>query len=290
MPFVDRVRSLYRRHVHNPKLDQLIYKILDALTDIYCLARRYYFPKSYIRRWKLDMMQGLYEPETYDLFKKIIRPGMVIVDIGAHIGYFTRQFSDLAGPGGMVHAFEADPENFQVLSKNVGGRKNVKINRLAAADRAGDINFYHCEEKMGCHSLLPDIPLDYPKTKITVQAISLDDYLAQNKIERVDIIKMDIEGGETMAFAGMKNTLAKNDGLAVVTEFAPRWIKTAGVEPLEFLKNLAAFGFEIHAITEKGLEKMDISDPRCLEKYFGPENEKPKNAFNEFINIYCVKN
>lgn len=233
------------------------------------------------------MLWGLYEPETYDLFKKIIKPGMVIVDIGAHIGYFTKIFSKLTGRSGAIYAFEADSENFKVLKKNTEHFKNVKIFPLAVTDHTGTIDFYHCEEKMGCHSILPNIPLDYPKTKVTVNATDLDSCLQKQNLTKIDLIKIDIEGGEAKAFAGMKNTLIKNNNLIIVAEFAPRWIKAAGVEPLEFLRNLAAFGFKIFAITKAGLEKMDINNPRCADKYFDPNNT---NAFNEFINIYCVKN
>lgn len=287
MTFTSKLRNFYRHNIHSQILDKIIYKILDTLTYIYCFARQYYFPANYIRRWKLDMLWGLYEPETFDLFKKIIKPGMIIVDVGAHIGYFTRIFSKLTGNDGAVYAFEADPENFEVLKKNSKHLKNIKIQQLAITDHAGMIDFYHCEEKMGCHSILPNIPLDYPKTKISVEATDLDSFLANSGVEKIDLIKIDIEGGEVKAMTGMKNTLNKNTNLIIIVEFAPRWLKAAGLEPFQFLKNLADFNFKIHAITGGGLEKINTDDPHSADKYFDPHNT---NAFNEFINLYCVKN
>ena len=89
---VNVLRAFYRKYVHSPAVDRTIYAALDSLTNLLARYRRFSFPANYIRRWKLNMLWGLYEPETYRLFKEIITHGMTVVDIGAHIGYFTRLF------------------------------------------------------------------------------------------------------------------------------------------------------------------------------------------------------
>ena len=98
---VTTLRKVYRKYIHAPWLDQQIYKMLDSATNFYAWACGYYFPKSFIhRRWKLDLINEVYEKETVTVFKKIIKPGMIVLDIGAHIGFFTRLFSKLVGPKG----------------------------------------------------------------------------------------------------------------------------------------------------------------------------------------------
>lgn len=94
MSIVDNLRTFYRTHVHSSTLDKLIYNTLDGLVNFYSAVRRYHFPANYIRRWKLDLLDDLYEKETMALVKQIVRPGMIVVDIGAHVGYFTRIFSN----------------------------------------------------------------------------------------------------------------------------------------------------------------------------------------------------
>ncbi len=286
MELVSFLRKWYRQHFHSPQLDRSIYGILDWLTDLYAAGAGYSFPKNYIRRWKLDILWNLYERETVEVFKNSIKPSMIVVDIGAHIGYFTRLYSALVGPKGMVYAFEADPENFSLLEKNTRRLSNVKIFPLAITDSVGTIDFYHYPDKAGCHSTLPNVPLDYKKEKITVACSNLDSVLANLGIERVDLVKMDIEGGEGAALRGMEKTLTKNTPLMLVIEFAPAWIRATGVTPLSFLQNLTNHGFKIFAI--KGLELIPLI-PETEASY---ETLVPKTptAFNEFINLYCVKN
>lgn len=286
MAIVSIIRKIYRKFIRSPWLDKLIYKILDTITNIYAYSRHYSFPKNYIRRWKLDMLWELYEPETAALFKKIIKPGMVIVDIGAHVGYFTRIFSRLAGKNGVVYAFEADPENFELLQKNTKHLKNIKICRLAISDHAGEIDFYHCEEKAGCHSTLPDQPLNFKMRKISVPADTLDNIIAREKINRINIIKMDIEGGEPKAIAGMQNLLNKNQNIKMVLEFAPAWIKKT-LNPLDFLKKISAYGFEIFAVLPDAMEKIKSDNDSDYEKFI-PES-RDGTAYNQFVNLYCEK-
>lgn len=285
MAIIAPLRTIYRKYVHSPFIDKAIYGVLDTLTTVYSRARGFYFPANYIRRWKLNMLHELYEPETVLLFKKIIKPGMVVVDVGAHIGYFTRLFSKLVGPSGTVYAFEADPENFSVLEKNIKGLKNVKTFQLALTDRQGTIDFYHYPDKAGCHSTLPNVPLDFRKEKITVAANNLDSVLKNEKAERVDLVKMDIEGGEGAALRGMEGIIAKSVPLMLAIEFAPAWIRATGVTPLSFLQNLTKQGFKIFATI--GTELIPIV-PETDESYL-PLIPKTPTAFNEFINLYCVK-
>jgi len=279
------VRRLYRTYIHLPWLDTVLYALLERITDARALWHGFSFPVNYVRRWKLDMLSGLYEPGTYALFKKVIKSGMVIVDIGAHIGYFTRLFSACVGKSGKVYAFEADPENFALLEKNTSRLRNVERVQLAVADTRGVLQFYHYDDKSGAHSTLPNVPLNYAKRELTVQATDLDSWLKQKGISRVAVIKMDIEGGESAALRGMQDTLKK--AKVLVTELAPAWVEAAGSAPLQFLQSIERLGFEIFAITENGLVKLSP----VRSEGFRALLPKPANGSHasEFINLYCVK-
>jgi len=277
MKIISTLRTIYRRLINLPWLDKIIYKILDVLTDVYCFLRCWHFPQNYLRRWKLDMLGGSYEPETRELFKKIIRPGMIIVDIGAHIGYFTRLFAALTGKTGTVYAFEADQENFELLAKNTRNFKNIKLCPQAVSDKSGSINFYHSEDKTGCHSV---IPADFRQKKITVPAITLDDFIQEKNINKIDLIKMDIEGGELAALEGMRVTVYKNPSLTLLVEFNPGCLKLAGVDPLDFVRRLNDFDFEIFTVGEKQLIKIRPAEIARPEDILGGA---------EFINFYCAR-
>lgn len=279
------IRRLYRAYIHAPLLDRIIYAVLDRCTDIYAAFRGYSFPKNYIRRWKLDMLSGLYEKETIALFKKAVRPGMVVVDIGAHIGYYARIASALTGRNGEVHAFEADPENFALLEKNTRRFTNILRHQLAISDKIGTIDFFHYNDKSGAHSTLSNAPLQFEKRKLSVPATDLDAYLRKNGVMHVDVIKMDIEGGESAALLGMRQTLAGAQFL--FTEFAPAWIEAAGNSPLSFLQALEVNNFDIFAITPRGLTKLS---PVCAGTFMSliPRSKDGSHA-SEFINLYCEK-
>ena len=282
---IAQLRKFYRTYIHFPAFDRAIYAVLDFLTNFLAKYEHFSFPSNYIRRWKLNMLWGLYEPETYELFKKTVTPGMVVVDIGAHIGYFTRLFSKLAGTNGKVLAFEADPENFALLRQNTRQCENVEQVELALTDRAGTIDFYHYDDKSGAHSTLGNVPLNFAKRKITVNATTLDVWLEEKQVSRIDVIKMDIEGGESAALKGMTRALAS--ARVLVTEFAPAWIKAAGSTPLAFLQSIERHGFEVSAITAAGLIKLSP----IRDASFATLLPKPKDGSHasEFINLFCAK-
>ncbi len=282
---IPKLRTLYRRFIHSPALDRAIYAVLDSLTDLFALILRFSFPKNYMRRWKLDMLWELYEKETVVLFRRTVKPGMVVVDIGAHIGYYARIASLLVSKSGTVHAFEADSENFALLEKNTRRAKRVARHKIAVTDTVGTIDFYHYDDKSGAHSTLPNAPLQFEKRKITVSSTDLDSYLQEKGVTRVDVIKMDIEGGESAALRGMRHTLA--GARYLFTEFAPAWIEAAGSSPLSFLHSIEAHGFQIFAITPNGLVKLSpVRDVGIMSLI-----PKPKEGTHasEFINLYCVK-
>jgi FkbM family methyltransferase len=223
------------------------------------------------------MLWGKYEPETYSFFKKIIKPGMIIVDIGAHIGYFTRLFSRLAGRDGFVYALEADPENFSLLKKNTLHLKNAMLLPLAVSNQTGSINFYR-SEKTGCHSTIEDRAQH--KETITVASSDLDSILSNRQTEKVDVIKIDIEGGELNALKGMQKTLSTNRGLSLVIEFNPGCLKQAAVAPREFIRYISGLGFYIYAIHQDALILITAAEME-------PEKYLLRGA--TFVNLYCTK-
>lgn len=225
-----------------------------------------------------------YEPDTTVFFMNIIKPGMTVVDIGAHIGYFTRLFSRLVGNGGKVFALEADPVIFELLRKNTKRLRNVDARQLAVCDRSGSIDFYHSEEKSGCSSTVEKLPLLFKKRKITVPAGDLDSVLEGSGVKRVDLIKMDIEGGEPQALRGMQRTLEKNRGIILVTEFAPEWIRAGGMAPLKFLEELKNLGFSVYSLTTGSLT---LFDPKSEEEMNASISRYSKDIV--FMNIYCVR-
>jgi len=129
-----------------------------------------------------------YSPKGFEINRKD-----VIIDIGAHVGFFSVYAAQHA-PEGRVISFEPLPANYETLKKNIfqNGIKNIKPFNMAVARAAGVRDFYEYEGHNGCHSL-------YYRgngKKIEVGAISLKEVLGKNKVVHCNILKMDCEGAE----------------------------------------------------------------------------------------------
>ncbi|MFH0804161.1 MAG: FkbM family methyltransferase [Candidatus Zambryskibacteria bacterium] len=235
-----KTKKIYKQFFQSKVLNKILHQTLDLLINSWAGARQFYFPKKFSWDWKLEMLAGWYEKDTTALFKKIIQPGMTVVDIGAHIGYYTSLFAKLVGPKGRVYAFEADPDNFELLQKNTSRYKNVILVPQAVSKLSGFIKFYKIKGSTGCHSVIPTDNAE----EITVPAVNLDDYISQKNL-KINAIKIDIEGGEPLAFMGMEKLFSQATGLLLVMEFSPQALKSANINPLEFLQKIKNYRFSI---------------------------------------------
>ena len=238
-------------------------QILNHIATTWAQLVKFSFPSKYTWRWKIEMLAGQYEKDTTDLFKKIIRPGMTVLDIGGHIGYFTRLFSRLTGPTGRVVAFEPDPSNFALLKKNTAHLPNVTLVNSAVADKKGIVDFYQIEDSTGCHTT---IPTKAPAKKFSVDAVIIDDF---SMGFYPDVIKMDIEGGEPRALLGMEKILASEHPLSIVMELNPEALERSGATPEGVITSLRQKGFEAHGILRGGVRSAPIADIEGLQLYEG---------------------
>lgn len=259
---MNNLRGWYKKNFDVPLLNIIVKKILRLSVNSIARLRGMEFPPKYDWDWKLEMLLGKYEKETTALVKKTIKPGMAILDIGAHIGYYTRLFSRLAGENGAVYAFEPEEENFKLLERNVKNLGNVKIIRKAAAGEDGFMDFYRAKNNTGHHSLISS---EICREKTRVPAIALDSFIKKENIRRVDFIKIDIEGGEPIAFSGGQNLLSR-PALKIVMEFTPENFKSKN-EAVDFIKNLRGrFGFSINKIGEGGKTTEVIPGETALDE------------------------
>ena len=226
------------------------------------------------------LMHGEFAPTETTLFKNIIKPGMVFVDIGANIGYFTLMAARLVGETGKVYAFEPDTEHFNLLEKNVhkNSYTNIVPVKKAASDSIGTASFYLKKDNLCAHSLIPD----ESSTKVTVEVTTIDEYFKNQS--KVDVIKVDVEGVEPKVLAGMKNIISANNKMVILTEFFPSALKESGAEPSSYLLELIDMGFMLYRVTEdtqKNLIPITIEMIPAISKGEG---------IHKLINILCLKN
>jgi FkbM family methyltransferase len=183
-----------------------------------------------------------------EIFTKLVKEGMTVVDVGAHAGYYTLIAARAVGDRGKVFAFEPEPTNYQLMLKNIqlNNHLNVTPVRKAVSSKTGHIKLFLAEDASG-HSTVCEKP---DQRFIQVDSTTLDDFFA-DKIPQIHVIKIDVEGAEGAVLEGMRNIIDKNPELIIFTEFCPDGLKKAGCLPTEYLNNLANYGFVIYLIDEK---------------------------------------
>jgi len=160
--------------------------------------------KMYVSLRARHYIQGVFERGTTEVFKRVVKRGMTVFDIGANIGYYTLLARSLVGSEGRVFAFEPHPEAYEKLKENIklNGYTNVIPLNKAVSNKSGRTKFY-LHSDSGRSSLLH--PEDENKW-IEVETIVLDEFIEREGVTP-DIIKMDIEGAEPLALEGMRKLL-----------------------------------------------------------------------------------
>jgi FkbM family methyltransferase len=221
------------------------------------------------------LLRGLgYEVYELELFKQRIKPNMVVVDVGANNGYYALVASRLVGPHGRVYAFEPEARNYGLLVK--GMRRNRCANLVAVPKAVsnchGTTTLFLDRVNAGGPSLaIANIPEGAGSE--TVATVTLDAFFAHTVGDmRVDVLKIDIQGAEGLAFAGADRILCRND-VIIMMEFWPFGLRNVGTDPLGLLQHLQAYGFDIKVIDElhQCVKPADLTEiiQDCLGHYEG---------------------
>ncbi len=149
---------------------------------------------------------GMVDGRETRAFSRLVEPGDICVDAGANSGWYTLLFSELTGPGGEVHAFEPDPRAFAQLRDNVAlsrSRSAVRLNNVALGRSAGTMPLYtaYNTQLSSLHPISPDLlphqaDASASGGRCQVPVTTLDAYAGMAGLDRVDVIKLDVEGSE----------------------------------------------------------------------------------------------
>jgi len=223
-----------------------------------------------------EMLLGAWEKGTAATARIFLHPGMVAVDVGAHVGYFTRIFSSAVGPAGKVFAFEPHPVNFGFLKKNTRRLKNTVLIQAAVASQNGQLTLYESSVGSGSHSLHTG---RYPVSQeLDVKSVTLDAYFGDR---RINLIKIDVEGAELEVLEGAKNILGRSDAPALVIEFAPGVIRSLGFNPADLIRRIRGFGYQIFAIDEEKYTRTPLASWKSEEEFI--------RSVKKYVNLFCTK-
>lgn len=176
--------------------------------------------------------------------RSLLPPGGVFLDIGAHIGYFSLLAAHTVGPRGKVHALEPNPSAFAALQRHLqeNGVTNVAASQIALAEEQGVLPLYTPPAAEARDYNVTFLPRD-GWNRVEIPAERLDTYLARERVERIDVAKMDVEGAEPRVVAGGAESLRAGIVRHLVTEVnGPRLVE-AGSSPQDLVARLRDLGF-----------------------------------------------
>ena len=223
--------------------------------------------------------RGEYEPEITQLLLGQLHDNSTFIDIGANIGWFSlhaaHHYSSIN-----IHAFEPGAFAYKNIDKNITRnqfKQQIQLNQLVVSDRCGNEIF--STQQLGHplnHIIRPDTRSSTEGEEVA--AITLDQYVMQNRIKQVELIKCDVEGAEMLVLKGAEKLL-KSQQPKLLLEVNPLWTNRFDYQPEQLWVLLKDFGYHYHVIESDGTKKcsnnftQDVGEGANV--YFTPEKNRP---------------
>jgi FkbM family methyltransferase len=210
------------------------------------------------------LKHGSYDPFVSDLLREWVGPDGHAVDLGANIGYHTLVLA--SATLGRVTSFEPEPHALWMLRWNVAlnDLRNVRVVPKAVGNSRGTLRLYRSAKNSGDHHAYPT---EDARDSVEVEVTRTDDEIPEGPMAAV---KIDVQGFEERAVRGMEAVLRRSPRVRVVSEFEPKSIRAAGLEPGGYLDFMESLGFrwrvaldEERKLVAMGREELlDLCGPR----------------------------
>jgi FkbM family methyltransferase len=186
-----------------------------------------------------SLYKGYFEVHTYLAMEKLVKKNMIVLDIGANMGAHCLNMAKLVGKKGKVIAFEPMKPVFEKLQKNLDLNKfeNVKLEQIALAEKneIKKIYFNHSYTSKKTKS----------KKTEQIKLMTLDTYFNKNKIEKVDFIKLDVDGYEYKILKGAKKTLKKFKPI-IIMELGKYTLESVGDNIKDLIDYLFSLNYKFY--------------------------------------------
>ena len=229
----------------------------------------------------LDLsINGVYGELDTKIIREEIHEGDIVIDVGANIGYYTLIFAQLVGSSGKVFAFEPESKNFEILKKNIeiNNYPNIVAEQKIVSDKSGIVKLFIAEHGIVGHRINQQ---KSSQKFIEVESIILDNYIKKLNLDnKINFIKIDVEGSEPKVLEGAKGIMQKSNQLKIFTEFNREAVEEYGIEPKEMIDLFYRNGFKIYLPNYKE-NKINLTNVNELLT--------SKETLLENINLLCKK-
>ena len=187
--------------------------------------------------------------------------GSVFFDVGAYFGYYSMVLSQKTGGAAAMYAFEPVPANYLLLAANreLNGFENIQTFQLAVSDSTGETSFEIPPENNRGTGRIAAPGTGSGETEL-VATVTLDRFVEEHGITRLDAMKIDVEGAEMRVFAGGRKTFEKFRPVLVV-ELNPPCLQRFGASADDLLREIRGLGYEVFRTKSSGLQKFDGLHP-----------------------------
>lgn len=162
-------------------------------------------------RVRKSVVLGRYEDSDLTVLKKLLNPGDMVIDGGANEGYVSLFLSKIVGDNGKVFSIEPNEENLDYFKKNIelNSIKNIVVIKKALSDKCSDISYYCNANEGAWGSVIKSVIPGSPQKVIMTKGDTLDNISYEyNLIDKISLIKLDIEGNELKAFLGAERLIS----------------------------------------------------------------------------------
>jgi len=278
----------------------------QQLRHIFMASPEYRYSSGYLDRWMVAPIFGdtmllwvnmkdkycsihcvmdAYEPDSSNVVRQLLRRGDTFLDIGANIGWFTMLASSIVGETGYVHSFEPQP----IIARYL--RRSIDLNGLAARVRLHEVGVWHHHGSMslGWHEDAENHGASYlmpegaeSSAGSNVELLTLDSL----NLDRVDMIKIDVEGAEAKAMQGAERLLARHRPIILSELHAVQLPVVSAVNCSEYVQQMEQRGYRCLGLRgeEAGrfLSSATISVQGFTDVLFVPE-EKTERALHDLF-------
>jgi FkbM family methyltransferase len=193
---------------------------------------------------------GFFDAEVTYLLSRYIKPGDIVLDVGAHFGYMSVLSSHLVGDAGRVYSFEPTPSTYLVLFENAKSRANITALNLGAGQQnsteyIADYGLQYCAwNTMSSESRIPMAQSNVKSNLLKVEVVNLDDFLNDKGI-MPSFIKIDAENFELDVIVGLSKTIKKLRPIVLM--------ETGSIASLDAAISLVNQGYVPHVVTRLGV-------------------------------------
>lgn len=210
---------------------------------------------------------NMYEQEDSEMLYKLVDSDDVIFDIGANIGWYSNHLSK-KNPNSVIYAFEPIPETFNKVKRNteLNQVNNIHLNNVALSNKIETLTFFYSPNVTGASSSI-NITENENMLKLECQTNTIDNFIKEKNISKLDFIKCDVEGAELMVFLGGEESINKYKPI-VFSEMLRKWAAKFGYHPNEIITFFDKFGYKCYVNKNHKLKLIEKIDEDTVETNF----------------------